>query len=266
VRTVSARLKKDQLTLYAAQASFFVLFSALPQLVLILNISRLLREETAVFLFDLLRTVLPAELYDSLSEPVRELQNSGTLPILSAAAATALWSASRGISALERGLRGVYRITAGKGLLSDAFYALIHTAVFIVILPASLLFLVFGAQLAELAVRILPASQKIIDPLLNTRGIFILFLLIVLFTLEHRSILKRARRKNRCLPGAAASAAGWMLFSYLYSLYLRFFQRTSYLYGGLAIILSLMLWVYFSMIIFLLGAEINKFLFSRTEI
>ena len=49
-----------------------------------------------------------------------------------------------------------------------------------------------------------------------------------------------------------------MLFSYLYSLYVRLFPRASYLYGGLALLIVWMLWLYFCMIIFLIGAEINK--------
>jgi hypothetical protein len=62
------------------------------------------------------------------------------------------------------------------------------------------------------------------------------------------------------IEGGMLSAAGWMLFSYLYSLYIRYFPRSAQLYGSLALLVILMLWGYFCMIIFLCGAEINKLL------
>ena len=49
-----------------------------------------------------------------------------------------------------------------------------------------------------------------------------------------------------------------MLYSYFYSLYIVYFPNASYIYGSLAAVILFMLWVYFCMIIFLVGAEINK--------
>lgn len=253
--------RRDQLTLYAAQASFFLLLSAIPMLLLILNVSHLLAEETTEFFVDLLRSAVPADFHAALSALLAELQNAGNIPLLSVTAVTALWSASRGMAALERGLGGVYGIDVSRGFLADTARSLLYTAALIVLLPASLLLLVFGTQLADRIMMLLPSLETIITRLMNARGLLMFFLLSLFFALEHRMILQRARRGRRLpvhLPGAMASAAGWMLFSYLYSLYIRFFPRASYLYGSLAILLIMMLWVYFCMIIFLGGAEINK--------
>lgn len=60
------------------------------------------------------------------------------------------------------------------------------------------------------------------------------------------------------IPGAFIAASGWMLYSYFYSLYIVYFPNASYIYGSLAAVILFMLWVYFCMIIFLVGAEINK--------
>jgi membrane protein len=65
------------------------------------------------------------------------------------------------------------------------------------------------------------------------------------------------------IPGAAIAAAGWILFSFFYSLYFENFPRLSFLYGGLAAIVFFMLWIYFCMLILLSGAEINKLLSER---
>ena len=63
----------------------------------------------------------------------------------------------------------------------------------------------------------------------------------------------------RChLPGAVFSAVGWVLFSFFYSLYVTDFPNAASLYGSLAAVCLLMLWVYFCLLILLLGAELNK--------
>ena len=60
------------------------------------------------------------------------------------------------------------------------------------------------------------------------------------------------------LPGAVFAAAGWMLFSYFYSLYTTYFTGVSYIYGSLTAVVLLLLWMYVCMIILLIGAELNK--------
>ena len=51
-----------------------------------------------------------------------------------------------------------------------------------------------------------------------------------------------------------------MLFSYFFSLYIEYFPTASYIYGSLATVVLFMLWLYFCMIILLIGAEANKLL------
>ncbi|MBS5724524.1 MAG: YihY/virulence factor BrkB family protein, partial [Clostridiales bacterium] len=63
--------------------------------------------------------------------------------------------------------------------------------------------------------------------------------------------------------GAIFAALGWVLFSYFYSLYIQYFPSASYLYGSLAAIVFLMLWLYICMMILIYGAEINKYIFRK---
>ena len=262
LQKTAAVFRRDQLTLHAAQASFFLLVSAIPLLLLILNVSHLLSESTVDFFLELILSALPAEFSDAVTAILHSLRQTGSIPLLSASAVTALWSASRGMAALERGLGGVYGIDVHRGFIADTARALLYTAALIVLLPATLVLLVFGTQLADRIMMLIPSLEVPLTRLMNARGLLMFFLLSLFFALEHRIILRLNRRPPLPvhLPGAMLSAAGWMLFSYLYSLYIRFFPRASYLYGSLAMLLILMLWVYFCMVIFLCGAEVNKVL------
>ena len=59
------------------------------------------------------------------------------------------------------------------------------------------------------------------------------------------------------MPGALFTGAGWILFSYIFSVYINNFSNYSRIYGSLTAIVLLMLWLYSCMTILLYGAEVN---------
>ena len=74
-----------------------------------------------------------------------------------------------------------------------------------------------------------------------------------------------ARQKFRwILPGAVTSTILWLGTSSLFRLFVRDFATYNKLYGSLAAVIILMIWLWLSGLIFLLGAEINS-LMKRME-
>ena len=267
-QNISSLLRQDQILLFSAGSSFFLLLSAVPFLMLLLSISQVFLPVTREEIFITLQSVIPEDFLPLLGAVAEQLSQSGSIPLLSVTAVTALWSASRGIASLERGMAGVYEIPVRQGFIRDALRSFLYTVGFIVLILITQLLLVFGVQIADTLMHYFPALEMPLTRLMNARGLFIFAILTLFFTLFHRLILRRVRegeRQMRVLPGASLSAGGWMLFSFIYSLYIRYFPRASYLYGGLALLLVMMLWVYFCMIILLCGAEVNKILHRAGE-
>lgn len=259
VRQTTAVLRRDMITVYAAQASFFLLLASVPFLMLLLNVGQRVFRLSKDVLLSLIPGLLPAPLTEAFSSLAEQLSKTGSIPLLSVSAVTALWSASRGMAALERGLSGVYGVNVSRGFFRDVLRSLLYTLALLFLIFASLVLLVFGGQIAEGLISLLPALERPLTAILGARSVFVFFGLTGFFALEHRTIV----RHIPILPGAALSAAGWMLFSFLYSLYVQILPRASYLYGGLSVLAVWMLWLYACMIIFLLGAEANKLLRRR---
>ena len=253
-RQAAAILRRDMITVYAAQASFFLLLASVPFLMLLLNVGQRVFRFSGDILLSMLNELLPAPLTEAFEALAKQLTRAGSVPLLSVTVITALWSASRGIAALERGLSGVYGVNVSRGFFRDVLRSLLYTLALLFLIFASLVLLVFGGQIAEGLMSWFPALERPITAILSARGVFVFLGLTGFFTLEHRTIVK----SWHVLAGAALSAAGWMLFSFLYSLYVQFSPRASYLYGGLSVLAVWMLWLYACMIIFLLGAEANK--------
>ena len=67
------------------------------------------------------------------------------------------------------------------------------------------------------------------------------------------------------IPGAVFASVGWIAVSYFFSIYVDIFKNFSVIYGSLATIILIMMWLYAIIYIILLGAEINV-LFSKFNI
>jgi len=102
-------------------------------------------------------------------------------------------------------------------------------------------------------------------------GVILLVLMCFVFAVIYSSTAKhsknekiRSRTKNH-LPGAVFATLGWMLFSFFYSLYIKYFPSASAIYGSLTAVCLIMLWLYVCIVILLLGAEVNKLWITREE-
>ena len=99
--------------------------------------------------------------------------------------------------------------------------------------------------------------------IISIRTLLSLTLLTIVFALMYRILPNAQNGFRQQLPGAVFSSLGWMIFSLSYSLYIDHFSSISYLYGSLTAIVLLMLWLYYCMDIFLIGAEINMWLLTQ---
>ena len=65
-----------------------------------------------------------------------------------------------------------------------------------------------------------------------------------------------------CVPGTLMALAAWMGLSFLYSLYVENFADYSVLYGSIGTIIVVLIWLYMSAIVLIMGAELNGTLMS----
>lgn len=248
---------EDKISIYAAQASFFVIISAVPFISLLISvISFFIPADTAAFLGAF---ALPGHVTYILGSLLDSLKNAPAVSLLSVSALTTLWSAAKGFGALRHGIEKVYAAGSGKGYFRRKLQALINTLVFIVFIIAVIAVLLFGEYILKLPfMPELKLLSKLRIPLFAV-------LLAVFFELMYLLIARDSeimpRRITAHLPGAIFAALGWLIFSEGYGLYIRYFPGASYIYGGLAAVCLMMLWLYFCISILLFGAELNKLIY-----
>lgn len=250
------RIDSDSVTVYAAQASFYVIIASIPFIMLLLSLAQYVAPLGYDEVIAAVNAIVPVTLHDFVDSVIGELYTKSAGSVISLSAVTALWPASRGVAAVARGVRRVYRIPEPDGFVRGIAGSLIQTAVFIGMLLLTLIVLVFGSSIVRVVSGRYSALGEIFDRMQRMSGIVMLIVFCFFFAFVYRSFSGR-RLLIHQMAGAVFSTVGWIVFSAIFSLYIENYSNYSYVYGSLAAIVLLMLWLYICMIIFLLGAELN---------
>ena len=258
------KYKKDEITVYAAQASFFLMLAFFPFLMLLLTLIQLIPSVNKSDLQLLLVQIMP-DMLDALVLGIVDdlyLKSPGTM--LSLTALLALWSSARGMMGIERSLNRIYGSTQTRGYLIRRLICTGYTFLFMIVCVVSLTLLVFGNSLQEFLIRFLPFLESITRYVISFRSLLAIALFLFAFVLLYTIVPAQKQDPWQQLPGAVFAAICWLLFSYGFSLYFSNFSNFSYMYGSLAAVVMLMLWLYFCICILFIGAEINTLL-SKNE-
>lgn len=253
------RTMDDNLGLYAAQASFFIIFSVTPFIMLLITLLKYIIPVDAGQILTEVYRHIPVRIAEFISDMLMDVFDS-SVGILSVSAVSTLWLASKGIMALYLGLNNVFK----PEKLPNYFYArlvsIMYTLIFILALLLTIIVFGFGGYIRQFLEGRAWFIMPVLDRVLEFKVLLFMAALTLIFASFYKFLPKRNNSFRRQLPGAAMAAVGWLIFSYIYSIYMNEFSTYSYVYGSLAAIIFLMLWLYVCMNIFLYGAEFNMLL------
>ena len=249
-----------QISIYSANACYFLAISIFPALLLILASLRY-TALSATDLIRLLEGIVPSALMGAVESLIVSTYYNSSAGLLGISAVAVLWSASQGIQGLVAGLNRVYGVRENRGWLATQVICIGYTFVFLILLIVTLVFQVFGQTLADQFWTVRhPFVQFLVD-LVDWRSIWLLVTQILIFTLIYMVLPNKRNRFFRSLPGAVMAAVGWQGFSNLFSYYVEhLLSHYTNIYGSIYTVAIGLLWIYCCMCILLFGGLINRVL------
>lgn len=251
---------KDEVPVYAAQASFFIVLAFFPFIMLLLTLIQFIPAINKSDLISIMVAVMP-DMLDSLMIGIVDdlyIKSPGT--ILSVTAIIALWSAARGMMGIERGLNRINDSQEKRNYVVRRLICAGYTVIFMAICIVSLVLLVFGTSIQNLIARTFPVIYNLANHIISFRSLLAMILFLLCFIGLYTIVPMKKQDPWQQVPGALFATIGWMLFSYAFSIYFTYFSNFSYMYGSLTAIVLMMLWLYFCICILFIGAEINWYL------
>lgn len=259
-----AIMTKDRVGIYTAQASFFIILSIFPFLLLFLNVLGMTSIDPKI-ITNGINTYVPDVIRPLLLQIIQELYTHVSGTIISIVAIVAIWSSSKGVLSVMFGLYEINKIHRNRNYFISRFISMIYTILFLLAIIITMVLLVFGNKIVDFLISKLPALKNITIFTLISRYLLSFVILSLFFLVLYRVANRKLTTFRKCLPGALFSALGWMIFSYVFSIYIDNFSNMSYMYGSLTAFIIMMLWFYFCIYILFIGAEINKKLHPETE-
>ena len=252
------RSQRHRLPLLAAGVTFFAFLSLFPALVAVVMIYGLLsRPEDATAQVQHYASSLPPESQHVLASTLRSISQSGSSGLtvgVAIAIVGAVWSASGGVNNLITALNISYEVDSDRGMVKNRALAIGLTC-------ASVAFVLVAVGLITIAPALLRASG--LSAVAGAGLQVVRWLLLVLLALTGLGVIyrvapdSRAPRVKWTSAGAVAATCAWLTASALFGIYIAHFGSYNKVYGTLAGVVVLLLWIYLTCFIVLFGAEVN---------
>lgn len=255
-------VQKMHIPLHAAYTAYFIVLSVFPALVLLLSLLRYtgLQVENLV---ELLADILPEALMGAAEDLVYSTYQNSTGAMVGLSAVTALWSASRGIFGLLKGLNAIYGVSEDRGYLYTRGISVVYTFLFFLVLLLTLVLHVFGNAILGMLTMVDNAVLIFVIDLIDLRFFLLLIIQSLFFTVMFMALPNKRNRFLDSLPGGVLSSIGWLVFSDIFSFYVENFQNYSNIYGSVYAIALAMLWLYCCMSILFYGGALNRYLMEQ---
>ena len=256
---------RDNLSVVAAGCAFFALAAIFPALSALISLYGLTADPATVEQqFQMLGSVLPPQAYGIVIEQIHRISaaSNGTLGWgLVVSLLLALWSANAGTQAMIAALNIAYEEPERRSLFRYYFDAFTFTitgilggvVMLLAIVYVPILFAFTGYSHAfELVVSI-------------ARWPFLALFAVFLLSLLYRyGPCRRNAKWHWVSVGSLFAMVVWLIASAAFSLYVSNFANYDRLYGSLGAVIILLIWLYISFYIVLIGAEINAELELQT--
>lgn len=262
---VASEVIEDRVTLIAAGVTYYLLLAAFPALGVLVTLYGFIADPVAIGVeIRFLANILPPGALDLVLAQLTMLtaQKTSTLSIAFVVSfAVALWSANSGVKALFDAMNIAYGETEKRSLVRLNLMSLGFTVGGLAVVAV----LIFAVGIVPVVLAYVRLDSFVETLATWARWPLVLVFVGTGFVMIYRYGPSRENAKLRWISwGAALSTLLWMLASVLFSFYLSNFANYNATYGTLGAFIGTMVWLWISVIILIVGAELNAELEHQT--
>lgn len=245
-----------QIPFLAAQTSFFVIMAFFPFVAFTLTLIKETNLDDTLFM-QALSSFLPTSAYILTLQILESAQANKNLFISIGGVIASLWPFSRAVESLIVSINAVYN-GEKRHPLKRLGLSIVLTAAFVLLVILSTLLLLFGRYLGEVIFEYLGSPDTFLRVWDFLRYQFSVLIILIIFMVLYKTIPDQKVRFGEIFPGAAFATIFWLLLSLVFSIFMNRFFKFASIYGSIAGIILLIIWLFWAMHIILIGAVINS--------
>ena len=245
----------------AAALAYYLLFALFPMLIFLSNLLGLLDLNISEII-QILQRFLPKDVVGIVESYLDHVSHTSSPSMLWFALVFTVWFPMRAAKGLMDDVRLAYHLGKPAHPVSYTIRQLVYTVVLLIVVGLTLLFSTLGKQVLGYLNHLIPEKTLRISDYLLTIWQYLRFIpvgalmFVALGTLYAASLDKR-QPWEEMLPGITAALLSWIVVSIGFSVYVENFANYSVIYGTLGAVIVLLMWLYMTAVILILGAELN---------
>jgi len=247
-----------------AQLAYFFLLSLFPLLIFVMTLVPFLNLPQEQ-VYTMMKELLPEQVYSLIGDTLKDVLENRNGGLLSVGILATLWSASNGVNALIKSLNQSYGKAETRPFIIARSMSVVFTLVLILLVVVALILPVFGSQIGHFLANTIGLGEQfgaifdkfriLLPPLVIFCGLVFMYWLGPNVKMYLRS----------AIPGAIVSTVCWLVISYVFSIYINNFSNYSATYGSIGGIIILMLWLYITGMVLMIGGLVNAIMQERKE-
>ncbi|MEO8686824.1 MAG: YihY/virulence factor BrkB family protein [Solirubrobacteraceae bacterium] len=256
------RFQKDQMGDHAAALTYYSLLSLFPALLFgvaalgFFGGQGLITDATDY----LLKAGAPRETVDAVSKALESAQSqrSTAATALIVALATSLYGASGAFGAVGRALNIVWRVEEGRTFIRKKVHDVAWTAVLLVLVLITFVLIFVGGSVAQDLLGKIGLGDFVGSAWLIARWPAALVSAMLIYAIVYYAAPNvEVPRFQFISPGAVVGVVAWIVASAGFFYYVSNFSSYSATYGAFAAVVILLVWLWLTNQVLLLGAELN---------
>ncbi|MGW2471935.1 YihY/virulence factor BrkB family protein [Streptomyces sp. NPDC001665] len=259
LRRTPVSLWNDDISDWAAALTYYAILALLPALLVTVSVIGLASPGATGALIADITAFAPAEAAAALREPLEAAtqQRTAVWVLVATGSVSALWSASSYLAVFRRALHAMHGVRDTRPALRQAHIIVAWAVGLLLLMMTSAFALVLTGPLARWAGRRLGLTH-VGDAVWSVlKWPLLLCLVAGLITVLFRTGPEPARRARQAVPGGVLAALLWLAASAGFALYATYIGSYSRLYGSLAGLVVFLIWVWFTNLALLSGAQFN---------
>ncbi|MCM3789086.1 YihY/virulence factor BrkB family protein [Domibacillus indicus] len=256
IKHLLRRVKSSDVPGVAAQMAYFFLLALFPLLIFTVTLLGYLPiDPTEVF--NIIKDFAPSDSLSLVQDTLQEVTSNQNGGLLSVGILGTIWSASNAMNAVIKGLNYAYDVKETRPFYKARGMSILLTFAFIFVIAVMLILQVFGQQIGELAFEFLGMGDEFLALWTWIRFLLPPVVLFLVFAGLYYLAPNLKVKYITVMPGAIFATIGWIITSLGFSFYVNNFGNYSATYGSIGGVIILMIWLYLSAMIILVGGEIN---------
>lgn len=262
VRELAARVWQeigdDEIVDRAAALSYYFVFALFPMLLFLTALLGMVPNVRLMEqLMEYLAGALPPDAASLTARVLNEVMKGAHGGLLSVGALAALWAASAGMDSIMTALNAAYDVVDTRPWWKRRLMAIGLTVVFAGFTLTALILLVLGPEIAQAIARWVGLGSVFTTVWNTIRWPVALLLALVGVGLVYYLAPAVRQRWYWVTPGSAVAVGGWLVASIGLRLYVTRFANFNATYGSIGGAMLLLLWLYLTGLMLLVGAEVN---------